>query len=179
MVCVALLMCGGRGKRLGMGEKPLVRIGEKRLIDYILDELWFLEVYGVTTEFSKKTEEYLRRSGVRCVRTSGRGFIEDYLEAILKLGLFEPVLIASADLVILERGLVMRFVEAYYGSEKPAMRVVDESGKAVGINLIDGMLYDTPQPEDVFVVGSDKVININTPNDLMRALCLISKRREG
>ncbi len=173
-------MCGGRGKRLGMGEKPLVRIERRYLIDYVLDELWFCEVYGVTTAFTPKTENYLESQGVRCLRTSGKGYIEDYVEAILKLGLFEPILIVSADLVILQRDLILNVAEFYFKIDKPALKVVNTNGEPVGINVIDGMFYDCVQDEEQYVVDDNKVININTPEDLMRALCLIRmKKREG
>ncbi len=174
---IALVMCGGRGKRLGMGEKCLVRVGDKRLIDYVLDELWFLEVYGVTTEFTPMTEEYLKSQGIRCIRTSGRGFVEDMREAVVKEGLFEPILVTAGDLVILKRGLMMEVVEFYNSSNLPALRV-ESRGKPVGINVIDGYFYDTYQEEAVMEV-EDEVININTPKDLIRAICLIRSRRRG
>ncbi len=173
-------MCGGRGKRLGMGEKPMIKIERRHLIDYVLDELWFCEVYGVTTAFTPKTEEYLRSQGIRFLRTSGKGYIEDYIEVILKLGLFEPVLIVSADLIILHKDLILNVAEFYFKTDKPALKVVDRRGNPLGINIIDGMFYDCIQDETDFVVDDNKIININTPKDLMKALCLIRmKRKEG
>ncbi len=174
---IALVMCGGRGRRLGMGEKPMVRVGEKRLIDYVLDELWFCDVYGVTTKFTPNTERYLVSQGIRCIRTSGGGYMEDYTEAILRLGICEPVLIVSADLVILEEGLILKVVDFYFSTSERALKVVDGSGKALGINVIDGLFVDSPQDEVEFV--TNKVININTPQDMVRALCSISKRKGG
>ncbi len=173
-------MCGGRGERLGMGEKPMIKIEGRRLIDYVLDELWFCEVYGITTAFTPKTEDYLKSHGVKCLRTSGKGFIEDYTEAILKLGLFEPVLIVSADLIIFQKDLILNIVEFYFKTDRPALKVVNKNREAIGINIIDGMFYDCEQDEIEFVIDDNKIININTAKDLMRALCLIRmKRREG
>lgn len=173
-------MCGGKGKRLGMGEKPMIRIGDRYLIDFVLDELWFCEVYGVTTSFTPKTEDYLKSQGIKCLRTSGKGFIEDYTEAILRLGVFEPVLIVSADLMIIQKDLILNTVEFYFKTDKPALKVISRKGNALGINIIDGMFYDCEQDEAELFIDDNKVININTPKDLMRALCLIRMRkREG
>ncbi len=170
-------MCGGRGKRLGMGEKPMIRVAGKCLIDYVLDELWFCEVYCATTKFTPKTESYLKSQGVSVVRTSGRGFVDDYIEAIFSIGAFEPILIVSADLVVLEEGLLLRVAEKYFEVDATALKVVDGRKIPVGINIVDGYFYDVPQDEVEFV--TDKVININTPKDLMKALCSISKRKGG
>ena len=35
----AIVLCGGRGRRLGGVEKPLVRIGERRLVEFVIDSL--------------------------------------------------------------------------------------------------------------------------------------------
>lgn len=176
---IALLMCGGRGRRLGMGEKPMVNVEGRHLVDYILDELWFCDVYGATTAFTPKTEMYLRSQGVECIRTSGRGYVEDCAEAILKLGIFEPVLVVSADLIILQEDLILNVVEFYFRTDKPALKVVDKNGNALGINIIDGIFIDSVQDESNFVVDDNKVININTPQDLMRASCLIRSKKRG
>jgi len=175
-------MCGGKGRRiraLGVREKPMLKVGGKRLVDYVLDALWFCEVYAVITSRSRKTESYLRSQGIKCVRTSGRGFVNDYLEAILKLGAFEPVLIVSGDLLILNDDLLLEVADFYYGMDKPALKVVSPEGVPVGINVVDGYFFDVPQEEEDYVL-KDKVININTPKDLLRAIWLIrTRRREG
>lgn len=35
----AIVLCGGRGRRLGGVEKSLVRIGERRLVEFVIDSL--------------------------------------------------------------------------------------------------------------------------------------------
>jgi len=173
-------MCGGKSSRmkiLGVKEKPLLRVGEKRLIDYALDALWFCEVYGVTTSRTPKTERYLRSQGIECVRTRGAGYVEDFREAIYRLGLFEPLMLVSADLLIFDENSLLEVVEFYHRTDLPALKVVDSYGNPVGINIVDGYFFDVPQEEADYVL-EDKVININTPKDLLRAIWLIRTRRK-
>lgn len=35
----AIVLCGGRGRRLGGVEKPLVRVGERRLVEFVIERL--------------------------------------------------------------------------------------------------------------------------------------------
>lgn len=35
----AIILCGGRGRRLGGVEKPLVRVGERRLVEFVIERL--------------------------------------------------------------------------------------------------------------------------------------------
>jgi len=172
----ALVMCGGKGTRLGMGEKPLVKVRGKPLIDYVLDELWFCdEVYGVTTKYTPKTEEYLKNCGINIVRTSSKGYIEDFIEAIHILSLYEPILIVSADLVILKDDLILEIAEYYYSTDKLALTCVNDDGY-VGINIIDGMFIDCYQEECIYRVKD--VININSREDLRRAELWILMKKE-
>jgi len=177
----ALVMCGGKGRRLNMGEKPMVRVGNRFLIDYVLDELWFCgEVYGVTTSNTPKTERYLRSQGIEVVRTSGKGYIEDYIEAISILGLFEPILVVSADLVILRENLILDIAEYYFSADRMALKAVNSDGDAIGINIIDGMFLDGYQHEVTYKIEENEVINVNTKEDLRRAeLCLRTLMKRG
>ncbi len=174
-------MCGGKSSRLrvlGVKEKPLLGVGGKRLIDYVLDALWFCEVYGVTTTRTPMTERYLRSLGIECIRTSGKGFVKDYVEAILKLHAFEPTIIISADLLLPNDNLLLDIVGFYHRTDALALKVIDSKGRPVGINVIDGYFFDSPQKEVSYVL-KDKVININTPKDLLRAIWLIRTRKRG
>ena len=51
-------MCGGKGKRLGTGEKPLFKVCGKRLIEYALDELKNYEIIAVTSPYTPETEKF-------------------------------------------------------------------------------------------------------------------------
>jgi adenosylcobinamide-phosphate guanylyltransferase len=167
----ALIMCGGRGERLSMGEKPMVVLGKRRLVEYVLDELWICdEVFAATTASTPKTEEFLKnRINVRVIRTSGLGYVEDMKEALQKLSIKEPILIVSGDLVIVRKNLIQEVIDYYLSKNARALQTAYPNGVAVGINIIDGMFLDEEQEEVIYTVSRDDVLNINTPDELKKA----------
>jgi len=175
----ALIMCGGRGTRLGMGEKPLVSLAGRKLIEYVLDELWICDdVFAATTKNTPETEKFLKEEGVEFVRTSGVGYIEDMVEALRKLSIAEPMLIISADLFIAKDSLISDIVDYYNCSTARALQTAYPDGSAVGINILDGMFLDDEQEEIIYRVNKEDVVNINTPEDLKKAEMMIDGRRK-
>jgi len=177
---IALLMCGGRGRRLNMGEKPLAKVLSKRLVDHMLDNLAEFEVVAVTSPYTPRTEEYLKKQGVECFRAKGLGFVQDYMETVKQLKLFEPILIVSSDIVILKNNLIEEIVSFYFKSETKALQTV--STKPIGINIIDGYFIDDEQSEVLYKIDDWDAININTKEDIKRAeelwSLMSSKRKE-
>ena len=165
---IALLMCGGRGTRLGVGEKPLFRVCGKRLVDHSLAELEDCEVIAVTSPYTPETERYLRQLGVEVCRARGRGFIDDYREVCLEYKLSEPLLITSADIVYIRQGLIEDVISYYARSSCMSLKVA-KNDKAVGINIIDAFFIDYVQEEEIYIVGGNDVINVNTLQDAKRA----------
>jgi len=167
----ALIMCGGKGTRLGMGEKPLVPLAGKKLVEHVLDELWMCdEVFAATTRNTPKTEEFLKKEGIRIVRTSGAGYVEDMVEALTELSITEPVLVVSADVFMARSNLILDVVDYYNRSTARALQTTYRDGVAVGINVLDGMFLGEEEQEEVtYVVSRNDVVNVNTPEDLKRA----------
>ncbi len=178
----ALLMCGGRGKRLGMGEKPLVRVCGKRLIEHVLDALLACRVFAAVTDYTPSTARFLyalRRENLSIVKTPGSGFIEDMRYAIKKLQVFEPVIVVSSDLVFF-RNPIPEIIDAFISAGSPALTTAYEDGGFVGINIVDGKLIDVEQEEIVYRVKREDVLNINTPDDVRKAEALWNgKIKEG
>jgi adenosylcobinamide-phosphate guanylyltransferase len=173
----ALLMCGGKGTRLGMGEKPLVTLAGRKLIEYVLDELWICEdIFAATTRNTPRTEKFLKREGVEVVRTSGAGYIEDMVEALRKLSIAEPVLIISADLFIVKNNLLSDIIDYYNRFTARALQTAYYDGAAAGINILDGMFLDEEQEEVTYRISRKDVVNINTPEDLKKAEMMIYGR---
>lgn len=162
---LALLMCGGKGERLNAGEKPLFKVCGFRLVDHALRALSSHEVIAVTSPYTPKTEEYLKKLGVRVFRASGKGFIEDFNEAIRSLSLRGPVLIVCSDLVYLRDGVVDEIVSYYNKCGKKALKAVKD-GEAIGINIISAE-EEGKQEEESYIV--EDVLNINTPEDVKKA----------
>ncbi len=163
---LTLLMCGGKGTRLGRGEKPLFEVCGMKLVDHSLLQYKDFDVIGVTSPYTPETEKYLAERGVEIYRSAGRGYIEDYSEACDELSIDEPVVVASADIVYI-RDIAFDVVEAYMKTVKPALTVVME-GEPVGVNIIDP-LFSGWQEEEIYSIEKDSIVNVNTIDDVKRA----------
>ncbi len=176
---LALLMCGGRGRRLGVGEKPLFKVCGKRLIDHALSEIPY-EVVAVTSPYTPETEKYLKELKVEVYRASGKSFVNDYMEVCRELQIVEPVLIVSSDIVYLKEGLVEDVVNFYLKSEKMALKVM-KNNIPVGINIVDAFFIDYIQEEEIYIIEENDIINVNTLEDATRAerlwMCMRKKER--
>ncbi len=175
---LALLMCGGRGLRLGKGEKPLLKVCGFRLIEHALREFEEFEIVAITSPSTPLTEKFLKREGIEVFRADGCGFIEDYQKACMELSLSEPVFIACTDIVYF-RPIADAALEKYLRSKARALRVVMDR-EAIGVNIIDAFFIDEEQEEEIYSVEKDSVVNINTPEDVRRAEDLwMSMKRKG
>ncbi|AAB88935.1 MULTISPECIES: TIGR00454 family protein [Archaeoglobus] len=164
---LTLLMCGGKGTRLGRGEKPLFEVCGMKLIDHSLLQYKDFDVIAITSPHTPATESYLAEKGVEVYRAAGKGYIEDYSEACRELAINEPVIVASADIVYI-RDIAFDIVDAYMKTIKPALTVVME-GEPVGVNIIDSLLINTWQEEEIYSIEKDSVVNVNTVADVERA----------
>uniref|UniRef100_A0A7J2TGG7 TIGR00454 family protein n=1 Tax=Archaeoglobus fulgidus TaxID=2234 RepID=A0A7J2TGG7_ARCFL len=172
---LSLLMCGGKGTRLGRGEKPLFEVCGMKLIDHSLNALKNCKVIAITSPYTPRTESYLRDRGYEFYRARGMGFIEDYRECIASLSLKGPLMIASADIVYLREGIIEEIIEFYRKCGKRALKVV-KNGEPVGINVIIADI-DGEQDEESYIV--EDVININTIEDAKRAESLWTSMKKG
>lgn len=175
---VALVMCGGRGSRLGYVEKPMLEIGGKRLIDMAIDEIEsaMVESIFVTSRYTPETEKYLKRQGFEVFRGGGRGYMEDLREVLNEYQIIFPVLNINSDLYYVSEGVIREFVEFYFSSKFPAVSAVFEDGEYAGINAFDPIFEW--QEEEKIILSSNKVINIDTPEDLERAKWKSSLKKE-
>ena len=107
-------MCGGRGTRLSLaGEKPLVEIGGRAMIDRVLEALNESEVerlYAAVSPNAPETRDHLRKR-VPTIETPGEGYVEDLTRALERVG--RPVLTATADLPLLDGEIVDRVLDRY------------------------------------------------------------------
>jgi adenosylcobinamide-phosphate guanylyltransferase len=107
-------MCGGRGTRLGGGEKPLVEIDDTPMIDRVCDALDASRVTGVYAAVSSHapaTRARLRdEPTVTVVETPGAGYVADLTTALDRVG--HPALTVAADLPLLAPEVVDRVLAA-------------------------------------------------------------------
>lgn len=82
---LALILAGGEGSRLGMGEKPLVTICGRPMIAYIIDAFTAagLDVVVVGSPRTPMTLNYLRAQGVKFYQGAGQGYIEDIGKSVV------------------------------------------------------------------------------------------------
>ena len=100
------------------------------------------------------------------------------MEAVKELRIFEPLIVASSDLVIFKDNLIEDIVAFYFKSDVKALQTVSQ--KPVGINIIDGYFIEEEQHEVIYKIDIKDAININTKRDIKKAeeLWTSLRRRE-
>ncbi|HTY14599.1 MAG TPA: NTP transferase domain-containing protein [Methanoregulaceae archaeon] len=195
---LALIMAGGAGLRLNLGEKPLVSILGKPMIEYVIAAF---QDCGCNTVIATSwqtlyTENWARALGYDCIRTSGTDYIRDLHDAVDTLGVDEPFFTCVSDIPCLLPDHI-RSIEASYvdsGSEALSVWVPVscriEGGKnnytrsingtcacPAGINILRGDLIARPQKEyELLIRDRDLAFNVNTREDLQQVRAYLSDR---
>ncbi|MGD6806254.1 MAG: NTP transferase domain-containing protein [Candidatus Bathyarchaeia archaeon] len=201
MGITALVMAGGKGSRMKLAiEKPLVPVGGKPVIEYVLSALRGAKkidrIIVATSPTTPKTTALMKQLGVEIIETPGKDYVNDmgYTVQTLKLGVFLAI---AADLPLVKPEIVDAIVERYEQCGKPALTVavpmaiklrlgmcIDYSFKEgeldvvpVGINIIDGgkRYGDEWLDQDIFVLDCEQLaVNINTVSELQLAERMLS-----
>jgi len=192
MGVTALLMAGGKGSRMALSqEKPLLEVGGKPMIEYVINALKNAKRIDTTivvvSRHTPKTTKLIKRFSVKILETPGEDYVPDMEYAVKKLKL-KTVLTISADLPLITGEVIDSIIERYMQCNKPALTVavpmetkerlglgVEYALKAgdkrlvpAGINMIDGRRIDEGElEEEIYVIDDEKVaMNVNTPHDL-------------
>ena len=151
---IAVVMCGGRGTRMAsFGEKSLLKLGGKRLIEYVLDALieygCFENIIAVSSPNTPATSKFLYShkycaSGKMNI-LEGNG-VNYSLDLSYVLGKIRPALVfvSSADLPLLNSSLIQRIIAQnlpYF----PCAPVVLETGFVRSFNI---------SPSSVLTIGT-------------------------
>jgi len=192
MGVTALLMAGGRGSRMGGGgEKPLVKVGGKSMIERVLEALEGAskvdDIIIAVSKYTPRTAAYARERGLKILQTPGEGFCLDVRYAIKRL---KPggVLTVCADLPLITSEFIDKVVTHYERCGKTALTVMAPieiyrklglsadyvftvEGRElvpVGINVIDGgRIRERALEGEILIVEDERiVINVNTLEDL-------------
>jgi adenosylcobinamide-phosphate guanylyltransferase len=191
MMMHALVMAGGRGKRMsGTTEKPLIRLRGLELIGHVLTTLRrsadIDRIVVACTPESPATREYIvGRSDVELCDTGGNGYHLDMKEAVKNSGLRGPVLVVSADVPLLTESTISRAEHAFIASCAQSLSVLlpassclssstapyEEEGRLVvptGVNIVLAEALDMPRLTqcNLIIDSPYELININTPEDL-------------
>ena len=98
----ALIMAGGKGKRMGLPvEKPLLPFLGKPLVDWVAEAVASAqnvsEFYVVTSPNTPETEKHCQSKGWNVLRTDAKGYHNDLKQAAAKADLMGPILTIPAD----------------------------------------------------------------------------------
>jgi len=182
-------MCGGRGSRLGPGEKPLRPVGGVPMVDRVrtaLDASALDRIYAVTSPHAPGTAAHV---DLPTIEAAGEGYVPDLQAALADDRVSRPVLTVAADLPLLAGCVIDAFL-AGYGSGAltvavPVGRVVGlgfsvdttwrRGGRAVrpaGLNVVDDGGETLHVTRDYRVAA-----NVNRPGDRHRAEWLLAGDR--
>jgi len=182
----ALLMAGGKGTRLNSNvEKPLLKILDMPMIDYIIEELLkskINKIYIATSKHTPQTKKYLinkynDNKEVIIVDTEGIDYIHDLNQCIPYFS--KPFMMVSCDIPSIKSKLINNIINYYNNidNKKEALCVVIEKNNYLGnptliLNEYDkipaGINILSPkqecQTEEIYLVD-ELLININTLKD--------------
>ncbi|MBT8507692.1 hypothetical protein AZH53_04575 [Methanomicrobiaceae archaeon CYW5] len=197
----ALIVAGGAGSRLGMGEKPLVRLCGKPLLSHVTDAFSAAgtKVTVITSSRVPFTENWCRATGIPYFRGGGNGYVEDILECAACLELGNPFFTCVADLPGISVEILRRVEASYRASGKVACSVwvplsaFDRAGTQPGysmgiagtpavpsgLNILHGAYLEEEQEELQLIIDDERLaLNINTERDLMAAGRILCGRRD-
>lgn len=205
MKAPALIMAGGKGKRMGLPvEKPLLPFLGKPLIDWVMEAVVSAgkvsEFYVVTSLNTPETEKHCQSKGWKVLRTDAKGYHDDLKQAVRDAGLAGAVLTIPADLPAVTGKFLDRVVGAFEVSGKDFLAVfvpietrerlglsissIDEY-KGVwyavsGVNIVNGTKIQEEGKIETSATITEEVevlLNINTLKDLEVAENMMRAKR--
>jgi len=188
----ALIMAGGAGSRLNLGEKPLILICGRPLVSYVIDafENTGYKPVVATSPRTPMTQNWCRVHGIEFCKTAGAGYVEDMVHAVGMLEEEGSLFVSASDLPCITSNIISTISDAHRSSGKdacsawvPATMVKScresmpyrEEIRGVmacpaGVNILRGALIDKPQDEFQLLLEEPRLaLNINTKSDLADA----------
>ncbi|HJJ90085.1 MAG TPA: NTP transferase domain-containing protein [Methanocorpusculum sp.] len=146
---LALILAGGEGSRLRLGEKALVLVHERPMIAWVLEAFWTAdcEPIVVTSYKTPFTRNWCRANDVEYLETAGDGYVADLAEAVDACGVKGSLFTSSADIPCLTHDIIGNIRERHVASGFPACSswVPVDLCESFGINphyqeIVDGVL---------------------------------------
>jgi adenosylcobinamide-phosphate guanylyltransferase len=183
-------MAGGKGSRLKMGEKPLVKLFGRPLIDYVVGALLDSSANRIlvaVTENVPMTRKWALERELTVVDTSGKGFVADMVDAVEMAGVAEPILIVMADLPLVTPDLIDEIMETYEKRPEPALSthtpldlhrrlgrrpdsLFNYRSQLIvpsGINILDGAdIREEQEDYHLIIERIELAVNVNVVEDL-------------
>jgi adenosylcobinamide-phosphate guanylyltransferase len=188
----ALIMAGGIGSRINLGEKPLISICGRPMIEYIIDAFFSAGMEPVVAASSNTpmTMNWCRAHGIEFIKAEGGGYITDMIQAVKTLDEQHRLFVCVCDIPGITAEIIIRIADAYHFSGKdacstwvpayvtrsfrctmPYLEKVDGIDACpVGVNILRGDLIAQPQEElQVLLNEPALALNVNTRDDLANA----------
>jgi adenosylcobinamide-phosphate guanylyltransferase len=192
---LALILAGGSGSRLDLGEKPLVTLRGEPMVAHVIGAFVSQghEPVVVLTDRTPFTRNWCRARGIEHLVASGAGYIPDIAEAVSILDERAPFFTCVADLPCITPGIIREVEDRYRESGKEACSVwvpLSLGGRAsypgemegvmacpAGLNILRGDKIDRPQEELQLLIRDRRLaFNINTREELAAVKSLLGER---
>jgi adenosylcobinamide-phosphate guanylyltransferase len=194
----ALIMAGGSGSRINLGEKPLISICGRPMIAYVIDVFHFCGITPVVAASPKTpmTMNWCRAQGIAFCKAEGKGYVEDMISVVETLDEQHPLFVSVSDIPCLTAKIIHQIADAYFASGKDACstwipkELVQFYGGTpcyqeqidrieacpAGINILRGDLISQTQ-EEIRILLHDPglAINVNTRADITKTETLIKR----
>jgi adenosylcobinamide-phosphate guanylyltransferase len=190
----ALIMAGGKGKRMGLPvEKPLLPFLDKPLVDWVVEAVAsankISEFYVVTSDNTPETEKHCISKGWKVLRTDAKGYHDDLKQAALKASLMGPLLTIPADLPAITGKFLDQVISQFESCGKdflavfvpiPTREDLDLSISSTdeyrgewyavsGVNMVNGARIQSEGKIETSAMITQEIevlLNINTMKDL-------------
>jgi uncharacterized protein (TIGR00454 family) len=190
----ALIMAGGKGKRMGLPvEKPLLPFLGKPLVDWVAEAVASAvkvsEFYVVTSGNTPETEKHCISKRWKVLRTDAKGYHNDLRQAVLMAGLMGPVLTIPADLPAITGKFLDKVIGEFEVCGKDFLAVFvpiqtrgslglsvsstdeykDEWYAVSGVNIVNGAKIQGEgkiETSAIIAEETEVLLNINTLKDL-------------
>ncbi len=200
----ALIMAGGKGKRMGLPvEKPLLPFLDKPLLDWVVEAVTSAdkvsEFYVVTSANTPETEKHCKDKGWKFMRTSAKGYHSDLKQAVRDAGLAGAVLTIPADLPAVTGRFLDKVIGKFEECEKDFLAVFvpikkrEELGLSIssideyegvwhavsGVNIVNGAKIQEEgkiETSAIITEETEVLLNINTLEDLEISEKIMKKR---
>jgi adenosylcobinamide-phosphate guanylyltransferase len=194
----ALIMAGGAGSRLALGEKPLISIHHRPMISYVINAFRDAgcETIAVVSPKTPMTANWCRAHNIPVVRSAGNGYIDDMSDAVRILEEDSPLLISVSDIPCITPAIITKIIRSYLDCGKDALstwvpaRLVTSCREGMpyrhqiatveacpaGVNILRGDIIDTVQDEFMLLLEESQLaLNVNTAEDLARAEAFLTQ----
>ena len=198
---LALILAGGEGSRLRLGEKALVPVAGRPMLSWVIEAFCEAEVEPVvvTSHKTPYTRNFCRANDLEFIDTEGAGYVEDMCEAVALCGEDGPLFTAAADIPYLTAEIVNTVRNEYFASGKPACStwipislceeygmlpryrevVCGVSATPCALNILTGSLVDDVQEEEAVLLHEPGLaFNVNTREELATAEKMFAKLRK-